>query len=103
VSAPLHGNDLRRRDDGTVELSGRITFHTVPEYVARAAEIVNDARAAVTLDLGKVEQIDSAGVALLLEWLEQARAGQRELHFVNVPEQTRRLIGVSGLDEAFGL
>jgi phospholipid transport system transporter-binding protein len=98
-----HANGLNVRDDGVVELSGRLTFHTVPEFIARSATFLNSAPAAVTLDLAKVELVDSAGVALLLEWLAQARTRQRALHFVNLPEQTRHLIGVSGLDAAFGL
>jgi len=51
--------------------------------------------AAVTIDLGKVTLADSAGVALLLEWLQQARIARRSLKFVGVPEQIRHLINVS--------
>lgn len=91
------------RDNGVLEVNGRLTFQTVPEVLAQAAQGLNRAGSAITVDLRNVALIDTAGVALMLEWLGQARAQKRTLTFVNLPEQVRHLIGVSGLDEAFGL
>lgn len=99
----MNENDFVARRDGVFEVSGRMTFQTVPQFLARTAVWLNDSAGAVTIDLGQVALADSAGLALMLEWLRQARVVKRELKFINPPEQVRHLIRVSGLNEVFGL
>lgn len=53
--------------------------------------------------MGGVTQADSAGLALMIEWLQMARDGKRELVFANIPEQVSELIRVNGLQQMFGL
>lgn len=96
-------NALAVRQDGVVEVRGRMTFQTVPEFVARGNALLNGGGGPIAVDLKNAELVDSAGVALMLEWMTQARAAGRELRFVNMHDQLRHLIGVSGLDKAFGL
>lgn len=96
-------NALVARPDGVVEVRGRMTFQTVPEFTARGSILLNGGGGPITVDLKNAALVDSAGVALMLEWMTQARAAGRELHFVNLHDQLRHLIGVSGLDKAFGL
>jgi phospholipid transport system transporter-binding protein len=96
-------NDFVARRDGVLEVSGRMTFQTVPELAARSAQWFNASNPAVTVDLGKVTMADSAGLALMLDWMKQARAAKREIKFLNLPDQVRRLIRVSHLNSAFDL
>lgn len=103
MSQPLNGNGFAVRGDGVFEISGRMTFQTVPELVTNANRWLADSNGAVTIDLGKVALADSAGVALLLEWVQQAQAARRDLKFVNFPDQVKRLINVSGLNQVFGV
>lgn len=92
------------RDDGVLEVHGHVTFQTVPEFLSQAGQWLNRSEPSrITMDLGRVAHIDTAGIALMLEWLTQAQAQQRELKFVNLPDQMRHFIGVSGLNTAFGL
>jgi phospholipid transport system transporter-binding protein len=79
-----------------------MTFQTVPEFLGHSAVWLKDAKGMITVDLAKVSLADSAGLALMLEWLEQAQAAKRELKFVNIPEQVKHLIDVSGLGQVFG-
>jgi anti-anti-sigma regulatory factor len=39
----------------------------------------------------------------MIEWLQRARAAQREIVFANIPEQVRQLIHVNGLQKVFQL
>ena len=96
-------DDIVARADGTLEVSGRMTFQTVPELLSRAEPWLERTESRLVLDLAKVEHVDTAGVALMLEWLARARAQQRELTFLNLPEQVRHFIDVSGLNKVFGL
>jgi len=95
------GNGFTARDGGVVEVSGRMTFQTVPQFLAHTDEWLRSGTGKVTIDMHGVTLADSAGLALMLEWLEMARAAKREIVFTNIPEQTRDLIHVNGLQRVF--
>jgi phospholipid transport system transporter-binding protein len=50
------------------------------------------------IDLSGVIRANSAGIALLVEWLIQARRHGQELTFINVPAQMRAIIAIADLD-----
>ncbi len=76
-----------------------------PVTLANAASVLDEGRQHLaegvrTVDLGEVTDLDSALLALVLAWLRDARAAQRELAFANVPESLQtlsRLYGVEAL------
>ncbi len=86
--------------EGTIKVHGPLTFATVPGLFMESNSIIKSASETITIDLHDVSRADSAGLALLVEWLRTAGAHAR---FVNVPTQLRRLIDVSGLTRAFGI
>lgn len=56
----------------------------------------------LTIDLAGVGRSDSAGVALLVEWLRRLdgpRGQGRVLRFINIPPQMRAIVQISDLDE----
>jgi len=95
--------------DGGARLGGRLTFGTCPALFAQlerhgAAKPVDS-----PVDLAAVEQVDSAGLALLLEWQARQKASGRRLALVNAPGSLLRLaqladaielLNLSGRDEA---
>lgn len=89
--------------DGMLTVSGVLSFDTVPDVFARSAAWVQKSQGAITIDLKNVERADSAGLALLVEWLQLALRQNRELRFANMPEQVRSLIRVNGLSKALGI
>lgn len=92
------------RRDGTFELKGPLTFATVPQLIERGAAWREAGLSEeITIDLGQVSRADSAGLALMVEWQRLARENQHTLRFVNIPEQLRRLIRVSALENLFPL
>lgn len=86
--------------DGVLAVQGVLNFDTVPAVLAQSAAWMQQAHNTVTIDLKGVERADSAGLALLVEWLHLAHNKGQELKFVNVPEQVRSLIRVNGLGRA---
>lgn len=87
---------------GVVRVSGELTFDTIPGFEAetRALFANPSTTAALTIDLGGVQRADSAGVALLIEWLRHAQTQGKPLRFENIPQQMlaiARLSGVEGL------
>jgi phospholipid transport system transporter-binding protein len=89
--------------DGTLAVRGVLSFDTVPDVFAKSAAWVRQSQGAITIDLKDVHRADSAGLALLVEWLQLARRRNLSLTFTNVPEQVRSLARVNGLSNALGV
>ncbi|HLA75507.1 MAG TPA: STAS domain-containing protein [Gammaproteobacteria bacterium] len=79
-------------------LSGTLTFATVPQLYTQGAALFSNAATTVTLDLQGVKRTDSAGLALLMEWLRSARAQNKTIQFKNIPAQMMSIARLSGLD-----
>ncbi|MFP4132090.1 MAG: STAS domain-containing protein [Thiohalospira sp.] len=73
-------------------LSGPLTFATVPELARMEAP-------GGEVDLGGVTRADSAGLALLLDWLAGARRSAIPLEFHHLPAQLDAIARVSGIVE----
>ncbi len=78
-------------------VSGALTFQTAQDYLADSRSWLSGQQGTATIDLSGVSRVDSAGIALLLEWLRLARERGRDVHFTGVPDQVRHLIQVNGL------
>lgn len=94
-------NGFTARGNGAFEVSGRVTFQTVPQFFQHTNKWLQGDSGRVTIDMQGVTLSDSAGLALMIEWLQLARAAKREIVFTNIPEQMRDLIRVNGLEQAF--
>ena len=53
----------------------------------------------VELDLSGVTHADSAGLAVLLTWLERARRNGQALRYTSIPPQLRGIARISGVEE----
>jgi phospholipid transport system transporter-binding protein len=96
-------NGFASRGGGVFELSGRLTFQTVPRFQGHIDSVLQGDAQPVTIDMRGIALADSAGLALMIEWLQRARAAQRGMVFANIPEQVQQLIRVNGLQEVFQL
>lgn len=83
-----------------VSVSGALTFETVPDLYRTSAAWF-EGTGVLTLDLAQVTNTDSAGLALLVEWLRRARERKRSLRFTNMPAQVQTLVRINNLQEAF--
>ena len=92
--------------DGTVRVSGPLTFDTVEAVRAAARAGVGPERwreESLTFDLGGIEAADSAGLALLVAWQRTARREGGRIHFRGTPAALRAIAGLSGVDgDLFG-
>ncbi|RUO26647.1 anti-sigma B factor antagonist [Aliidiomarina minuta] len=57
----------------------------------------------VTLDLAQVEQVDSAGLAMLIRLQAELSQGDRELSLRNVNKQLQQFAAVSGVTQLLSL
>lgn len=90
--------------DGRLRLSGELGFATVESVLepGRQAVIAMAGRAGV-LDLTDVSKSDSAGLALVVDWLREARAAKVALELRGIPAQMSDIAHLSGLGELMGL
>ena len=95
-------NGITARDHGVFEVTGQVTFQSVPQFFAQTDKWLQGGTGKVTIDMHGVTLADSAGLALLIEWLQLARSAKREIVFTNMPDQMRDLIRVNGLTQVFG-
>jgi phospholipid transport system transporter-binding protein len=58
---------------GRYRVSGDLGFETVPGLWKQSLSRLDDSVAPV-IDLGQVTQVDSAGLALMIEWLRWAHS-----------------------------
>ena len=74
------------RGDGRFAVSGEMTFDTA-EKMLRASEALFDDHTQIEVDLTEITETDSAGLALLLEWVTWANHTVREIRFEGMPEK----------------
>ncbi len=78
--------------------SGELTFATAANALRTGAELLARSRATV-LDLSRVESGDSAGVAVLVEWLAIAQESGQSLRFEGIPAQMLAIARISDLED----
>jgi phospholipid transport system transporter-binding protein len=83
----------------TQAVTGALTFETVPDLYQNSSSWF-EGTGELVFDLAQVERTDSAGLALLIEWLRRAQAANRTLRFANIPTQVQTLIRINGLQDA---
>jgi phospholipid transport system transporter-binding protein len=89
---------LQDHGDGSFALSGDLVFENAARVLENGdAAFAGQARAVV--DLAKVGRVDSAGLALLLEWAIAARAAGRVVNYRNLPPAVSALAGISDVSE----
>lgn len=89
---------LHINGDGHYRLPEALTFATTPQLYLQTGEMFDTPLPRLTFDLAGVQRVDSAGLALLLEWLREARRRSKEIRFENIPEQLAAIAKVSGLN-----
>ncbi len=67
-------------------------------YVKSFRTAIGAGQASV-IDFAGVSAADSAGLALLIEWLSGARGADRKLRYVNLPQQLQQLARLSEVEE----
>ena len=84
--------------DGRFELRGDVSFQTA-EDILRSSEKLFAGMPNIDVNLAAVEQTDSAGLALLLEWISRAANADMEIQFSNIPEKIQAIAVTTEINE----
>ena len=98
----MAGLEIVSSGKGRIRLNGVLGFDTVAGALQRSEELFDD-HPRIEIDLGGVENTDSAGLALLVEWAAWARREGRKLVLNNVPSQALALARISEIDRILPL
>jgi phospholipid transport system transporter-binding protein len=82
---------------GSWLLVGDLSFTTVPALRGRL-DMKSADRTRISIDLAGVTRSDSAGLALLIEWLRESEQLGKTITFLNMPAQMQSIARVCGLD-----
>lgn len=87
-------------EGGRFQISGELSFNTVNALLAesRSTLFVNSATQ-LDIELGGVSRADSAGLALLIEWMRMARDHDKALCFHHLPEQLLAIARAGELEQ----
>lgn len=99
TSAPQGGDfELTMGSAERAEVRGSLVFATARRAREAGLAAVRGAASALVIDCGSLGQTDSAGLAVLLDWLAEARRAGRQLRFEHLPDNLLRLARISAVD-----
>lgn len=88
---------LEDHGGGRFKLSGRMAFDTAGQ-ILRQSEAPFEEHTRIEVDLSGVEETDSAGLALLLEWITWANHTVREIRFTSMPARIDAIAKTTEVD-----
>jgi phospholipid transport system transporter-binding protein len=88
---------IKIAEDGSAYLSGELTFESTPQLYHQAQAIFRENESIRSIDLAGITSVDSAGLALMLEWQASRTANGQDLRISNAPAS---LISLARLCEA---
>ena len=91
--------ELIDHGEGRFSVTGQMTFDTA-ERILEASEEPFEHNTQLVVDLSGVTGADSAGLALLLEWITWANHTVREIRFTDIP---KRIVAIAETTEVEGL
>jgi phospholipid transport system transporter-binding protein len=92
------GFRIEVESEGRLRASGELDFASAARALRAGLDLLPAGRPC-TLDLSGITTADSAGLAVLIEWLSVAGARGGTLAFESVPAQLRAIARISDLEE----
>ncbi|HEU4663385.1 MAG TPA: STAS domain-containing protein [Dokdonella sp.] len=98
----MHEPRIERIDAGRARLAGRFGFHEAAAVAGRWREFAGDG-GDVELDISGLQQVDSATLAVLLDWAARLRRAGAHLHLTGAPAGLVALAHLSDTESLLGL
>jgi len=90
---------IERSGPGRLSATGELSFETAAEALQSGLQLLRQEPPASIVDLSGVTEGDSAGVAVLIEWLADARARDTRLVYEAIPTPMLAIARLSDIDE----
>ncbi|OAI25776.1 lipid asymmetry maintenance protein MlaB [Methylomonas koyamae] len=89
---------LIEQASGYYTLEGSLTFASINKQTPKSFRLLKGMDS-MCIDLSHVKATDSAGLALMIEWVRLSRMSRVQLRFENIPDQLLALAKLSGFNE----
>ncbi len=95
---------LSYEKDAYYALSGQLGFNTIATLLACSDCLFKHSSQGqvIIVDCSKLSHIDSAGIALFLEWKRKAQKAKQNIQFKNLPKQAKAIIKAAHLGNILG-
>jgi phospholipid transport system transporter-binding protein len=81
----------------TLHLSGDLDFYNVMSVYRKSLDLLK-ALPAYQIDFSNLRSSDSAGIALIMEWVKLAKRQQKSIQLNQLPTSLQSIAKVSGLE-----
>ena len=88
-------------DTHVIELGGEIDLYTAPEFKERMAEIIDEGKTRVVVDLSQATFIDSTTLGVLVGGVKRLRPAGGSLALVCTDDNITKIFEITGLDRVF--
>jgi phospholipid transport system transporter-binding protein len=99
MSEVVGSSSLVSVSPGVFRLEAPLTFASVASLRKLGLNAIDAASNGLTIELNAVPAVDSAGLALLIDWLASAQAKSRTLKYANPPDTLLSLARLSEVDK----
>lgn len=89
--------------EAKVAIKGRFTFQDHTKFREMIAKVIGADMQRLSIDLGQVEFIDSAGLGMLLLVREEMRGKSRDVVLLRAQGQVKRMFDIARFDTLFTL
>ncbi len=89
---------IQRRDTRTYCVLGPMTFDSVTDLWRQSMDMFSG-ETVLQIDLAQVTHTDSAGLALLVEWMREASRQGARIDFLHLPAQMLALAEAANLEQ----
>lgn len=90
--------DIRAITPGRLEARGAMSYDSAARALVAGLKLIPQGQPC-TIDLSQVTEADSAGLAVLVEWLATARKRRASIHYEGIPAQILAVARISDLDD----
>lgn len=88
---------------GQYQLQGSLSLNSVVRLLTQSEMMFHSDRQELSIDMGPVQRVESAGLALLVEWRRRADKVGKTLTYHHIPEQLIAIARLSGVADILGL
>src|SRR5438270_5093679 len=91
----------RTQEPNVLPLDGEIDLHVSPEVAASLRTMIENKPKQVVIDLTKVTYLDSSGLAVLIEGMQNVQKYGGRFGLAGVQEDVKHVFDIARLDQVF--
>jgi phospholipid transport system transporter-binding protein len=94
---------IERSGENLLGVRSDLTFTSVTAVLAQSQSLLHEGSSGVVIDLADVTRADSAGLALLMQWLRIGKKLGKDIRFRHLPDQLLAIARASDLESLIPL